>query len=176
MEAKVRDLFEELDRGSAASDSIVASSSPAVAEASPTQVVRKKSAEEKRFNTLKHIEEELFQESMGLVRDALRFTEVEGPLKDENGNNYFSTHVPPQEWVDELGEEGAKRRLRAAQAGWMSKKDSPVAVQVASALVVGIGRSRAASNQGPKTLNVQLIQVSAPLPQFPSLRLQAGEK
>lgn len=179
METKVSDLFAELDRGPAAEEAVVSSSSLAEAPVLPgvalplAQVVpRKASIEEKRYKALKHIEEELFEESMVVMRDAIRFVEIDAGQTE-----------PPEQWVLALEEEFpgrglemAMRRLRAANAGWMTKKDAPIAVQVASALVVGIGRSRSAEKAGPRTLNVQLVQVSAPLPSFPSLRLQAGEK
>lgn len=179
METKVSDLFAELDRGPAVEEAVVSSSSLAEAPVPPgvalplAQVVpRNTSVEEKRYKALKTIEEELFESSMIIMRDSNRFVEIDAGQTE-----------PPQQWVNELegdfpgrGLEMAMRRLRAANAGWMTKKDAPVAVQVAAALVVGIGRSRSAEKAGPRTLNVQLVQVSAPLPSFPSLRLQAGEK
>lgn len=139
---------------------------PAVASP-PAQVVsrRKLTVEQQREQTLKSLEAELFLESMQIVADSFKFREI-APDQQE----------PPPEWVQEMGHKKAMERLRSAQAGWMSKKDSPVAVQVAQAVVIGISRSRATEKAGPKNLNVQVVQMSAPLPQFPSLRLSSGEK
>ena len=172
METKVDDLFSELDRGLAATEVVVSSNShaetvhPTVAS-SPTQVVSKKklSVEQQREQTLRSLEADLFLESMQIVADSFKFREIEPNQKE-----------PPEEWVQELGYKKAKERLHSAQAGWMSKKDSPVAVQVAQAVVIGISRSRATEKSGPKTLNVQVVQMSAPLPQFPELLLSSGEK
>lgn len=174
METKVDDLFSELDRGLAATEVVVSSSSnaetvhPTVAS-SPTQVVygKKKpiSIEQQREQTLKSLEAELFLESMQIVSDMNKFREID-PGQAE----------PPESWVEEMGYKAAKERLRSANAGWMSKKDAPIAVQVAQAVVIGISRSRATEKQGPKTLNVQVVQMSAPLPQFPELLLSSGEK
>lgn len=181
METKADSLFAELDRGPAVETEVVSSnsnpeaSSHAFADLPPAQVVSRKqklTVEQQREQTLKTIEADLFLDSMSIVSDSFKFREIE-PGQQE----------PPQEWVDQLeyqnpgrGYELAKQRLRSANAGWMSKRDSPVAVQVAQAIVVGISRSRAQLNAGPKTLNVQLVQMSAPLPQFPELLLESGEK
>ncbi len=141
------------------------------------------SIEQVREQTMKSLEAELFLESMQVVTESLKFREIDAPLKDENGNEYFAQNQPPAHWVEELeerfpgrGVEMAEQRLRCAQAGWMSKKNSPVAVQVAQAVAIGISRSRASEKAGPRTLNVQVVQMSAPLPQFPELLLSSGEK
>ncbi len=194
METKVDDLFAELDRGSAAAEVVVSSSSktesivPPIDASSPAQVVprgkkRELTVEQRRERTLQNLEAEIFQESMQIVLESFKFREIDAPLKDENGNAYFADPDPPRHWVEELeakhpghGLELAQQRLRCAQAGHMSKKDSPVAVQVAQAIAIGISRSRASLNAGPKTLNVQVVQMAAPLPDFPELRLTAGEK
>lgn len=172
METKVTDLFAELDRGLAATEVVVSSSSNAetiqpVVASSPAQVVSKKklSVEQQREQTLKSLEADLFLESMQIVADSFKFREI-APGQNE----------PPESWVAELGYQKAMERLRSAQAGWMSKKDSPVAVQVAQAVVIGISRSRASEKAGPRTLNVQVVQMSAPMPVFPELLLSAGEK
>lgn len=174
METKVDDLFSELDRGLAATEVVVSSSSntetaPPVVASSPTQVVKRPkkpvSIEQQREQTLKSLEADLFLESMQIVADSFKFREI-APGQE----------TPPEEWVEEMGYKKAMERLRSAQAGWMSKKDSPVAVQVAQAVVIGISRSRASEKQGPRTLNVQVVQMSAPLPQFPELLLSSGEK
>lgn len=174
VETKVDDLFSELDRGLAATEAVVSSSSNAevihpIAASSPAQVVKRPkkpiSIEQQREQTLKSLEADLFLESMQIVSDSFKFREID-PGQQE----------PPEAWVRDLGHEKAMERLRSAQAGWMSKKDSPVAVQVAQAVVIGISRSRASEKQGPRTLNVQVVQMSAPLPQFPELLLSSGEK
>lgn len=121
--------------------------------------------EQVREQTMKSLEAELFLESMQIVSDMNKFREID-PGQEE----------PPEAWTAELGYKAAKERLRSANAGWMSKKEAPIAVQVAQAVVIGISRSRATEKTGPRTLNVQVVQMSAPLPQFPELLLSEGEK
>ena len=131
------------------------------------------SIEQQREQTLKTIEADLFQQAMQVTLDSLKAFEVT-----------FDQEEPPQEWVDQLeysypgkGYELAMVKLRTAQAGSLNKKDAPIAIQVAQAITVGISRSRAQLNAGPKTLNVQLVQLPASvMPEFPELLLTAGEK
>lgn len=180
METTVSDLFADLDRGPAAAKVVVSSSSvaesPTRDASPPVQVVsrsKKLSVEQQREQTLKTIEADLFQQAMQVTLDSLKFAEVE-----------WDQDEPPQEWVDQLeysypgrGYELAMQKLRTAKAGNMSKKDAPIAIQVAQAITVGISRSRAQLSAGPKTLNVQLVQLPASvMPDFPELLLTAGEK
>ncbi len=181
VETKLAELFQELDRGSAVVDESLVSSSPAPF-LPQTQVInrpkrREISVEEKRERVLKNLESDLLRQSMEVVSDTMRFREVAPPLVDpESGETLWVDNDLPAEWVRELGEEKARERLRVARAGWMDKKTAPIGVQVAQVLAVGIIRSRATEKAGPRTLNVQVVQMSAPLPTFPELDLTGSDK
>lgn len=181
METELAELFSELDRGSAVVDESLVSSSPAPFPPQ-TQVInrpkrREISVEEKRERVLKNLESDLLRQSMEVVSDTMRFREVAPPTVDpESGATLWDDDSVPEEWVRELGQEKAEERLRVARAGWMDKKTAPIGVQVAQVLAVGIIRSRATEKAGPRTLNVQVVQMSAPLPQFPELDLTGSEK
>lgn len=144
------------------------SSSPARSP-QPAQVIKRKkdkvSVAEERDRALKNIESELLRDSMEVVVDSLRFREIK-PGQEE----------PPPQWVREVGYKRAIERLRVANAGWMSKKDAPIAVQLAQVVAIGIIRSRATEKAGPKTLNVAMVQMSAPLPTFPELDVTGSDK
>lgn len=168
METSLAELFQELDQGSAGAETSLVSSSPARSP-QPTQVISRKKSKlsiaEQREQTIKNIESELLRDSMEVVNDTLRFREIT-PGQDE----------PPPAWVREVGQKRAVERLRVANAGWMSKKDAPIAVQLAQVVAVGIIRSRATEKAGPKTFNVAMVQMSAPLPTFPELDVTGSDK
>lgn len=159
-------LLDELDPGLPADregSSPLALSQP---ESSVTQVIpRRRSAQaDERNRILQTLETELLEESISVSRDTLRFREI---APDAEG--------PPQEWIDECGEEKAAERFRVAQAGWMTRKNAPVGVQIAMQLTLGIMKSRATKDKAPQTLNVQVVQLTAPIPVFPELELESGE-
>lgn len=169
METSLAELFEELDLGQAVEDSSLVSSSPA-RSLQPAQVIKRPKRQaltvaEERERALKSIESELLRDSMEVVVDSLRFREIT-PGQEE----------PPPAWIREVGEKRAIQRLRVANAGWMNKKEAPIAVQLAQVVAVGIIRSRATEKAGPKTLNVQMVQMSAPLPKFPELDVTGSDK
>lgn len=169
METGLTELFEELDQGPAARVVSLVSSSPAP-DAQPAQVIKKPLAERRRQEklekakqrerSLRAIESEMLEKSIQISMDCMRFAEVE-PDSDE----------PPGSWVRELGYDKAMERLKLAKSGWMNKKEAPIGVQIAQVIAVGIIRSRATEKAGPRTLNVQMVQMSAPLPTFPELEL-----
>ena len=120
----------------------------------------KVSVEEKRERRIKSIESSLLEESMVVVRDSLKAFEL--PEGDE----------PPQECVDDIGYEAALVRLRTARAALLSKKEAPVAFDMAKTISMAIIRARAAEKTGPRVLNVQMVRIEAAgLPQFAEIDL-----
>jgi hypothetical protein len=106
---------------------------------------------------LDRVQEEILQESLGVIEGALKFadiepSEVQGP--------------PPKEWVERYGYEKAKKVQRLAGYGLMPKKDAPAGLSLASATASSILNARAKSGEGPRVLNVQVVQISSPLPTF----------
>jgi hypothetical protein len=114
---------------------------------------RQLSAKEQRQEALQAVEEEILVESLSIVENALSFQDIEP-----------GTQTPPPDWVERLGVEGAQKRLRMANAAWMSNKDAPMGLQLARATAVGIIKARSSEKQGNRTLNVVQINMPAPAP------------
>ena len=87
---------------------------------------------------VKAIENELLDESMGILRDTMRFQDIEP-----------DTEAPPDEWVKEMGAKQAMRSFRVAKSGWESAKNAPVAIKCAQALAVGILKNRSLEKAAP---------------------------
>lgn len=100
---------------------------------------------------LRALEDDIHRRALVCLDDVSRWTDVD-PKQEE----------PPAAWVDELGLEGAQRRLRVARAAWMSPKEAPVGIKVAQTVAVGISRARATEGGGAQTLNVQTVVFVAP--------------
>lgn len=110
---------------------------------------------------LRSLENEIVAEASEVVASAMQFSKV----TCEKGER------PPQEWIDELGEEKAMQRLRVAQSAWMSAKDSPVALKMAQAVLVGSIKANATREAAPRSLNVALVSIAAPV-SFPEKELE----
>lgn len=101
---------------------------------------------------LASIEEGLLAQSAGVVADVVSFADIER-----------GTKIPPAAWIEELGEDGAHRRLRHMQAGWMSQADAPIGAKVAMNVMLGIMKAKSTRDAAP-TLNVQIVQLTADPP------------
>lgn len=107
---------------------------------------------------LKRLENELFQECTAVVHASIAHT---FELDPENPND------TPAEWLMEVerGEatlEDIAKRKRIALAAWQSPKNAPVALQIAAKVLGGMQKARAMSDQGSKTLNVNVVTINAP--------------
>jgi len=116
----------------------------------------------KRQELLVKTRDELLAESMRICRDLLAYRDI-GP----------GAATPPEEWLsrDGLSPEEAEKRLRLAKAAWMNQKDAPVGNRHAIEIALGILKAEALTLQRPQTLNMQVVQVSAP-PDFPRLQVE----
>lgn len=104
---------------------------------------------------LEILEEEVLHDSLVLIGSAMRFAEI-----PEGG-------AVPEKWIEEYGEEEAKIRAKIAGFACMSNKDAPVALKMAVTAMLGIQKARSLRDTGgTKTLNLQIVQITAPLPQF----------
>jgi hypothetical protein len=121
-----------------------------------TEIVRRPSKEESMANEIRAIEETLFLEHVKIVRDTACFRDVSPADKE-----------PPPEWVESLGKEEAWRKFRVAQSAWLPVKEAPVALAVASRIVTTAIKARATEKQGPRSLNMTVVQISSPMPVFP---------
>ena len=112
---------------------------------------------------LQRLEDDLLERAMNIVDGSMAFSEID-PADEQ----------PPKEWIAEFGEEGARRRMRVARASWMNAKEAPVGIKVAAQVAVGIMRANAQKNTGPKVLNIAVVQMTAPLPQFEEREIEVG--
>jgi len=97
------------------------------------------------------LEDEVFVEASGIVSAALAFHEVSPEQRD-----------PPPEWVQQLGEEAARRKLQLAKLMWMKRADMPGGVELASKLLVGIARGR--GHRGKVTIRELNATINLPAP------------
>jgi hypothetical protein len=106
---------------------------------------------------LRALEDEIYLESMSMLRDALRFPELrDGAL---------------ERWEEELGSrEMALRRNAIAAAGAMPAKDAPIALQLAKSVVVAVHKGRKDAGLDAAPLGIQVQIVVSP-PTFPRQRL-----
>lgn len=70
---------------------------------------------------------------------------------------------PPPEWVEAIGYEAAKKRLRVARAAWMNAKDAPVGLGMARTTAVGIMKVRSALKVSSPTLQINLVSFASPM-------------
>lgn len=136
----------------------------ALSTVKPAQLVKT------RADRIADIEEELHEEAATILKDAMHFMDVEpGPLDPETGERL--PPQPPAAWVAELGEEGAKRRLRTAQHALSSSKDAPVGLKLAKDALVGMAKVKAVKNAPARTLNMIVVNMTAVLPEFEELEV-----
>lgn len=121
---------------------------------------RAKSAAEERANELRSLEDQIHKNALTIIDDSMYWTHV-SPHQEK----------PPQAWVDELGEAGARRRLITARMNHLSSREAPVGIKTAGLVAMGITRARSTERQAPRSLNISLVQMSAPLPEFPELEI-----
>jgi hypothetical protein len=116
------------------------------------------SAQEKLMHReeLRSIEDGLLKASMGVVDAALAFRDIDP--EDEG---------VPDEWVKRYGMVEAIKRHRIARACWAPASKAPIGVVLAQKLMVGIVKARAAESDGPRELNLTMVQMTAPMPTFP---------
>jgi hypothetical protein len=114
---------------------------------------------------LQALEQKLVTQSATIIEDALRFTEW--PVDDPDAQK--ATY---ELWLDTEGPEVAKRRRSAIVAAWASKKDAPVGLDIARSIFVAGMKASAQRGTGQSTMNVQIVQMSAPMPNFPRKRIE----
>lgn len=100
---------------------------------------------------LRNVENEILVSSLGVVHASVDFAEVT-PGDTE----------PPPEWVTKYGRPAALKRLRIAQAAWLSNKDAPVGIRVATQIASSIIKSRSVEKAAPRQLSVTWVSPAAP--------------
>jgi hypothetical protein len=130
-----------------------------LATTGPIQVAHR----EQRREQLKELEDRMLERSLTVVSDALYARDIDANAKEV-----------PREWMD-IDPDEAVKRLRTANAAWMNKKEAPVFLEIGKQVMVGIIKARATEKAAPKTLNVQVIQMSAPLPKFEVIEMESDD-
>lgn len=87
---------------------------------------------EERLARIEQLEDEVYEQCVAIVQQALRFGEVSHDQVD-----------PPEAWIIEFGEEEARRRLAISKAMWMPASISPVGLKIALQGMHGIAKGRA---------------------------------
>lgn len=104
---------------------------------------------------LKVAENKLFTDALEIIQPYMKFAELGF---DEATGEVDSI---PFEW-EGLPEEEKKKKIRLAKAGWMNSSDTPHAVKMAHATVLGIIKAKATEQSGAKTLNIESITFPSP--------------
>jgi hypothetical protein len=84
-----------------------------------------------RMARIEELEFRVYERASQVVQAALRFHEVT-PTQTE----------PPQQWVDEFGQEGANQLLGVAKAAWLPQSLAPAALKIAVSCTIGIRRGQ----------------------------------
>lgn len=99
------------------------------------------------------LRDELFRESMGVLRDAMRFSDVQPELKElDPAIDKFNA---------ELGQANGQRAYRLALYASMPSGDAPIGLKLAANVAVGIMKANAAEKGGTHVLNVSKVVLSA---------------
>jgi hypothetical protein len=107
------------------------------------------------LETLKVAENKLFTDALEIIQPYMKFAELGF---DETTGEVDSI---PFEW-EGLPEEEKKKKIRLAKAGWMNSSDTPHAVKLAHATIIGIIKAKATEQSGSKTLNIESITFPSP--------------
>jgi len=106
------------------------------------------------------LRDELFRESMGVLRDAMRFRDIDPSLQRELDPAFEAMEK-------ELGQSGAQRAHRVAVLASLPSGDAPIGLKLAANVAVGIMKANATEKGGSRILNVSKVILSAnALPEF----------
>lgn len=102
---------------------------------------------EAALERLEQMGQRVYERSLRVCEEVMSFADVPYGTKD-----------PPQEWIDQLGEEAAHRKLRLIQAGQMNQKDAPSGVKTATLVLTGMLKAKAIKDAAPQ-LNVAIVNL-----------------
>lgn len=125
-----------------------------VAPSEPAEIITRQGPRDPQ-EEIKGVEDELYADSLGVIRDTLAFREIDPSLEE-----------PPEEWVKQLGTTRAWEKFRVAQAAWMSGKEHPIGIKVAMNVGTNIIRARSAERAAPK-MAVNMVTLTVPAGHYP---------
>ncbi len=102
-----------------------------------------------RRDELKEIEQNILGSALQVVSHVMDFAQIDP-----------TAEAPPEVWIEEMGEIAAWKRWRVARAGWVSAKEAPVGIKVATQ-IASAGIKAHAERVEPRRLNVNLITVQS---------------
>lgn len=114
----------------------------------------------KQLEVLAGLKNEVFEQSMGVLRDHLKFRDIDPYEKMEDSKVF-------QALVEEHGQEEATKMYRLAEAGWRTAANAPVGIKNAMNIAIGIMKANATEKGGTRVLNVGKVFIDNSLvPQF----------
>lgn len=121
-----------------------------------------------KAHRIKGFEDEILENSLAVVSGTMAFMELDPETPD---------HEVMPDFLERCGgdEKKARARLRLARAAWMNRTEAPVGIDAAIKISSNIIRARAVEKAGPRVLNVGVVHMSAPMPVFDVIDVEAQE-
>lgn len=107
--------------------------------------------EKEQEKDLFSIERDLFMECAGVVSSAARAAQIDPA--NEN---------PPEDWIEQLGEEKAHEAMKVARFAHLPKKDAPMFIDLCSKMLMGVIQARAKRKSDQHRLQVNVVGMTAP--------------
>lgn len=113
--------------------------------------LRDEKQKELRLARIEELENETYERASGVLNAVLAFSEVAPNQED-----------PPEAWVKEYGEQGARQRLAIAKMGYYPQSVAPNGFKLAAQIVIGSQRARGYRMKA--TQNNLNVTISLPAP------------
>lgn len=141
-------------------------------EPGPRAVERAKTKRSQDLAKVEEVENELFLESAQAMSDVVQcFQDWDPTDKDQQEQLYLRWQAD-----EKIGPERALRMRNLVRAAWLGKKEAPVGLAIIQSIYVAGVKARATRDGGPATMNVQMVQMSAPMPSFPKKVIREEDK
>jgi hypothetical protein len=108
-------------------------------------------AKEARLARLEAMEDLILEQADQIVLAGLAFVEIA-----------HDQAVPPPDWVEQFGQDGAEKRLAVAKSQWLPDSQSPAGMKLASRTRMGILKAR--ERKHAATQNNLNVVISLPAP------------
>jgi hypothetical protein len=138
----------------------------------PRQLTREQEKRARDLAKVEEVENELFIESARGMSDVLQFCQEWDPTDlAKQEELYLRWQCDPA-----IGPERAARLRNLVRAAWLGKKEAPVWLDIVRTIYVAGVKARATRDGGPKTMNVQMVTMSRPMPNFPRKKITEDDK
>jgi hypothetical protein len=126
---------------------------------SEAPIVPRKEPQTEVVPVLDSIKEDILRQVSSVVSGVTRFADIS---EHDEG--------PPEEWVEQLGEEEATRVFRVARLANLPKKDAPAGMEYSVKLLTGIMAAESRKKAPRRTMNVSLVGMPAPELNYASIQ------